>query len=227
VRRVILRRLELLRSSPEVRRRFVELVHDLWAAVSDDWRRHGRSAVEAMIAGRRELQRRGALWREVARTPHKPWHDAVLGLVNRLGPDGVVAVVPTYFAHIGFYLDLPGTVMLGLGAYTGHLGARERSEALARRLRSISDPTRLAMLESLRGEPGTVTELAERLSLAQPTVSNHVKVLREAELVGIEPGEGRRRLVVRPEAVRDLMLHLGEALDVPGFPVGEEGQPGQ
>ena len=64
------------------------------------------------------------------------------------------------------------------------------------------------MLEALRGAPRTVTELAAYFSLAQPTVSNHVKVLRDAGLVANSPAGDRRKLVLQPDALADLLGHL-------------------
>jgi ArsR family transcriptional regulator len=48
---------------------------------------------------------------------------------------------------------------------------------------SVADPTRILILYSLADEPRYVTELAETLDVRQPTVSHHLKVLRERGLV--------------------------------------------
>ena len=208
-RRAINRRLRLLRSSPRLRRGYVEMVGDLWAAVGGEWRRQGRPAVEADVAARRELVRRSAPWQEVARHSQKPFHqDGLVTLASGLGPDGVLAVVPAYFGCRSGYMDLSGTLLITIAAATGAAQARVRTEALARRLRTISDPTRLAILELLRSVPSTITELAGTFGLAQPTVSNHVKVLRDAGLVEASPSEGRRRLMVRQDVLRDVILSL-------------------
>ena len=73
----------------------------------------------------------------------------------------------------------------------------------------VSDPTRrelmLALLE--KGET-SVGELVERLGLSQPTVSKHLKVLRDHELVSVrEDGQHRYyRLDAAPlEAVEDFL----------------------
>ncbi len=209
-RATILRRLERLRSSVEFRGGYAELVRDLWAVIGPAWRRRGWPAVEAMVKARRELQRRSAPWQEVARPPTKPLKARTVGLVSALPPGGVVAVIPAYFAHLtGYaYMDLPGTVLIGIPALGGAAEAKARGEQLARQLKSIADPTRLAMLEHLSCEPSTVTELAEAFSLAQPTVSNHVKLLRDAGLVELTPRGGRRALTVRREALRQVAGHL-------------------
>lgn len=47
----------------------------------------------------------------------------------------------------------------------------------------LADPTRRALLELLRREPLPVGELASQLPVSRPAVSQHLKVLKEAELV--------------------------------------------
>jgi DNA-binding transcriptional ArsR family regulator len=98
--------------------------------------------------------------------------------------------------------------MIGVRAEGSGAEARARTEILARRLKTISDPTRLAMVEVLRTAPSTVSELAELFALAQPTVSNHVKVLRDAGIVANRSQGGRRQLVLQPEVLEELIDHL-------------------
>lgn len=47
----------------------------------------------------------------------------------------------------------------------------------------LSDPKRILMLYALYDRPMHVNELAEALHVPQPTVSRHLKVLRERQLV--------------------------------------------
>ena len=86
--------------------------------------------------------------------------------------------------------------------------ARARTESVARRLKAVADPTRLALLHSLATAPSTVGELALLFRLAQPTVSMHVKVLRESGLVRSERVDGRLRLSADPVAVEALVDEL-------------------
>jgi DNA-binding transcriptional ArsR family regulator len=48
---------------------------------------------------------------------------------------------------------------------------------------ALADPTRLLLLYALSDEPRNVTELTQELKVPQPTVSRHLKVLRESGLV--------------------------------------------
>ena len=76
-------------------------------------------------------------------------------------------------------------------------------------LHALSDRSRRTVLEVLRDRPATVSELADRLPIARPGVSRHLRVLREAGLV-TERREGTRRLY---RARREGLLSLREFLD--------------
>jgi DNA-binding transcriptional ArsR family regulator len=210
-RAAILTRLNRLRDSPELRRTYVALVRDVWAAVGPDWEQSGRRAVEVAVAARRDLQAKGADWHEVARS-ECDLGDLLDRTVAALGPGGELVVVPAFYTHVGLLIDLPGIVVVGVRTDNTGAQARARTEALARRLKAISDPTRLAMLDALRNGPRTVSQIATAFSLAQPTVSNHVKVLRDAGLV-TDRREGRRRyLIVQHETVEELLASLHDVL---------------
>lgn len=62
----------------------------------------------------------------------------------------------------------------------------EDAERLAAALRVIADPARLRLLSLIQAQPdheACVCNLTEPLGLTQPTVSHHLKVLRDAGLV--------------------------------------------
>lgn len=206
-RRAVLTRLERLRGSAALRRDYVALVRDVWEAVRGDWERYGRGAVAVAVEARGEALARGTDWHEVARggCDFGPLLDRCAA---GLGPDGEVALVPAFFTHRGLLFDLPGLVVVGLRPDTTGVEARARTEHLARRLKAMADPTRLAIVDALRRGPRTVTELAAAFALAQPTVSNHVRVLREAGLVSDVRDGTRRNLVVHAEAADQLLAGL-------------------
>ena len=60
----------------------------------------------------------------------------------------------------------------------------------AKLFRGLADPSRLSILEALRGGPLTVSEIVEATDLSQPNASNHLSCLRDCGLVVAEP-EGR------------------------------------
>jgi DNA-binding transcriptional ArsR family regulator len=47
----------------------------------------------------------------------------------------------------------------------------------------LADPTRRALLDLLRLEPLPVCELARQMPVSRPAVSQHLKILKEAQLV--------------------------------------------
>ena len=53
----------------------------------------------------------------------------------------------------------------------------------AQMCQGLADPTRILILYSLAESPHYVTDLAEMLGVSQPTISRHLKVLRERGLV--------------------------------------------
>ena len=64
---------------------------------------------------------------------------------------------------------------------------------------ALSDDTRLAIVEELSKGERAVGELVARFGLRQPTISQHLKVLREAGLVRVRPEAQRRLYTVDPE----------------------------
>lgn len=63
----------------------------------------------------------------------------------------------------------------------------------AQALSALGDPTRRTIFEQLVKQPSAVGELAKRLPVTRPAVSQHLRVLREAGLV-TETAEGTRRI---------------------------------
>ncbi len=48
---------------------------------------------------------------------------------------------------------------------------------------ALSDPTRRRILENLRSEDLTPSELLEHIEVSQPTLSHHLDILKRAELI--------------------------------------------
>jgi DNA-binding transcriptional ArsR family regulator len=58
---------------------------------------------------------------------------------------------------------------------------------------ALAEPMRKAIVERLAERPMSVGELAANLPISRPAVSQHLKVLKEAELVR-DQAEGTRRI---------------------------------
>ena len=68
----------------------------------------------------------------------------------------------------------------------------------------VAEPHRRRMLDLLRDSDRSVNELVDDLGLAQPTVSKHLKALREAGLVVVRPYAQRRWYQLRSDPLREL-----------------------
>lgn len=58
-----------------------------------------------------------------------------------------------------------------------------QSDQCAEKLRALSDPTRLRIVDVLRAGPKNVSELSEALSAEIVTVSHHLGILKNAHIV--------------------------------------------
>lgn len=68
----------------------------------------------------------------------------------------------------------------------------------------VSEPHRRQILDALRVRDRAVNELVEMLGLTQPTVSKHLRALREADLVVVRPEAQRRWYGLRSEPLREI-----------------------
>jgi DNA-binding transcriptional ArsR family regulator len=69
---------------------------------------------------------------------------------------------------------------------------------------ALGEPSRLEIVELLRHRPFSVGDIAKALGIRQPQVSKHLKVLREAGVVDVEPVARRRIYHLAPEAFEEL-----------------------
>lgn len=72
----------------------------------------------------------------------------------------------------------------------------------------MGDPTRRAILEHLADGPCAVGELADRLPVSRPAVSQHLKVLKTNGLVDDETAGTRRIYRLNPAGVQALRDQL-------------------
>ena len=82
---------------------------------------------------------------------------------------------------------------------------REQAERMAAIAKALGDPVRLQLVDVLRKHAGKVCvcELVPLFDLSQPTVSHHLKVLRDAGIVGSERRGLWAYYYVIPDALKE------------------------
>jgi DNA-binding transcriptional ArsR family regulator len=69
---------------------------------------------------------------------------------------------------------------------------------------ALAEPTRRRILDELRASDLSVGELVQALSVNQPTVSKHLKALREGGLVSSRVAAQRRIYRIEPQSFKAL-----------------------
>jgi DNA-binding transcriptional ArsR family regulator len=83
-----------------------------------------------------------------------------------------------------------------------------RNSGATHLLDALGDPTRRAIFEQLGESPSAVVDLAERLPVSRPAVSQHLKVLKEAGLVRDVQVGTRRVYSLDPDGLDGLRDYL-------------------
>jgi ArsR family transcriptional regulator len=87
---------------------------------------------------------------------------------------------------------------------------RAEAERMAGVAKALGDPVRMQLVDVLRKHAGKVCvcELVPLFDLSQPTVSHHLKKLREAGIVGSERQGLWAYYYVEPEALKEIAAWL-------------------
>jgi ArsR family transcriptional regulator len=210
-RELFLARFRRLRESPAFMRSYLTLLEEVWAPVDEMWQQ-ALPVVEE--AGRNVIAQyeRGRSLDSLIPKGCDILDERLPEILANVEAGHPLLFVPCLFFGSSMYIEVSGLVIIGVGVNQDDVVARARTESVARRLKAVADPTRLALLHSLANAPSTVGDLAQLFRLAQPTVSMHVKVLRENGLVRSERQEGRIRLSADAAAVELLVDELRQAV---------------
>jgi DNA-binding transcriptional ArsR family regulator len=182
-RQATLDRLDSLRREPAFARRYREVLSRIWQSVRSEWEGSGREIVLRTCAEWSQRLSQGAGLTDLVPSRH---------IVHRaefqrlMAERRRVVVSPMHFSSGGGSLvDMTTFVHMGAPARPADPEElrRKESEVVASRLKVLADGTRVALLRELTSEPASVMDLARRFRLAQPTVSNHVRLLRDAGLL--------------------------------------------
>lgn len=215
-------RLALLRDGPTAQA-WVAVHRDLWRLLAPLWEREGRGAAQAAADAFMAAYRQSGSVLAALPPHHFAQFEAAAPSIREAEAEGRVMAVPLGLAVAGgFHFDAGGTVYIGFGLQVEDLHVRTAQQVaeLAGRIKVFADPTR-AMLLALIGRysnvPVTVGDLAQLLGVSQPTVSGHLRLLRDAGLVHLERRGNKAFHRLDAEAVRSLLAGFEAAL------MGEDG----
>ena len=76
--------------------------------------------------------------------------------------------------------------------------------------RALSEPTRRRILQLVKDDERTVSEIAEHFAVTRPAISQHLRVLQDAELVVVRSEGTRRYYRTRPEGMAELAGWMAE-----------------
>ena len=213
-RNIVVERLERLRTDSELRERYVKLLSTIWHELEPEWEKEGRAAVVAEAERwRRELVEQNAGYMSVlGLTTLWQGRPELEAMADAAAAAGTMVMNPSWFGGRVHVIELDGIVHIGRRTRFADISCRKVAAEVAADLKAIADTTRLTILLSLACQPASVTELARQFKLAQPTVSAHVQVLREAGLLE-ERAVGRRgELSANEDALRRLFARSEESL---------------
>ena len=89
---------------------------------------------------------------------------------------------------------------------------------MAKKLKALADPVRLRLFSAIASHAGgeaCVCDVSGGVDVSQPTVSHHLKVLRDAGLLTSQRRASWVYYAVVPEALRDISALLDLATPVP------------
>jgi DNA-binding transcriptional ArsR family regulator len=202
------RRLARLRDDVDLRRAWIELVRDVWSAVSVAWELEGRPAVDAYAWDLRGKFAQCSSYTDLEGLLQCDFNGMLPRVVREYSAAGLpVVVVPAWLARKVFVIGLGDRLLIGHAVPARPIGPTAETRSRARRFKALGDPTRLAILEATARRPRTVGELAAEMGVAQPTVSNHVRILRDSGIL-TQVKDSARRLEPDPEALQRLADEL-------------------
>jgi DNA-binding transcriptional ArsR family regulator len=182
-------RIDLLRTNTNIRHDYVDMMRSLWRQLEPIWRATARDEAEALALELRRRIETATNIGEILPGSHIAMLDRHRSYVAWSVERAEAVIVPLTLNPSGTYLfSFPGQLVISYGPEAARRATvrREQSARAATRFKVLGDPTRVAFVNRLIHGPMSVTDLALYFELAQPTVSAHIKILREAGLLESE-----------------------------------------
>lgn len=214
-RRAIEVRLRRLAAEPELRERYAALLTAAWQPLRKEWEEIGKAAAIAAATNWTRRVAEGVDFRALLERPRVwPGRPELDELADSAASDGRLVLSPGWYFGEIHVVELDGTLYLGRGFRTEDQEAmrRETAARVAGNLKALADATRLNILLQLAYKPSSVTEVARRFELSQPTVSAHVQVLRDAGLLEDRPNGRSSQLFVNEQRLKALFGDAEESL---------------
>lgn len=208
-------RLDLLRGDAKVRARYIALIKGVWDSIRPEWDSMGRPAVLSATEDWRKRLVDGTGYKVLLKRPRlwlgRPELD---DLADAASAEGRIVLSPCWYGGDVHIVELEGTMYLGRGIQPrdDDNSLRHAAGDVASHLKALSDPTRVAILLWIGRQPASVTEIARHFKLAQPTVSAHVHVLREAGILDEKPDGRSAKLSVSEDRLRGMFSGAEDTL---------------
>lgn len=191
----------------------------LWDEIGPGWEAEGRPLAEAAAERVREgLDEHGDVLRALPEH-HFAQFEKMAASLREAAERGRLWIVPLALAAGGgFFSETEEHTALGFGLLADSVHAhRERRVARAATFaKALADPTRLMLLHLVARYPTmsvTVGDLARQLGVSQPTVSGHLKQLRDAGLIHSERRGNRAYPVVDRAALAAALDEMASVVE--------------
>lgn len=200
-------RMRRLQHSAEARQLYLDIVQEVWRHASGAWLRDGHRRVLDACAVWRERLDGGVAIEDLVPPRHPLTRAEQLGFDELLTHRMEYALSPLHFCMSGGHVaDLGDFVHIAVPASDLHPVRKVRDAMfVADRLRVLAEPTRVHILIQLLSAPSCVMEVARALHMSQPTVSGHMKMLRNAGLIQSRKSGSRTVFIASRKRVERLM----------------------
>ena len=89
---------------------------------------------------------------------------------------------------------------------------------------ALSNPYRREIIRLLRWKSMSAGEIVEKFTIAQPSVSRHLEVLRKAEIVTAQRRGNQILYSLNLSAVQEIFVYMTELFDYHGEEMANEGK---
>jgi hypothetical protein len=131
-RAAILDRVARLQRSAALRRRYFDLLADIWSEIAPWWEDEGVAAIGRAAAAIQRSLDRGVEWHQIVTTECATLIEHMAEIIDRNEDGHPVAIAPCALFGKGLYLELPGCTLIGVGVASAVDEARARAEQVTR-----------------------------------------------------------------------------------------------